>query len=502
MVTGYPLVDVTARIAEVENTKYPMAGMTSEEVKLGVYDLAKGVTIYMKTGEPKDQYLTSVTWAPDGKSIYIGILNRDQNHLKLNQYDVATGELIKTLFEEMHPKYVEPETPMYFNPDNPEEFIWLSEMDGYNHLYLFGKDGEMKKQLTKGEWVVTRFLGFYGKDLVYFVSTMESPIQQNIYSLNLKDGQINRISPDHGTHTAYISKNGKYLIDIYSSTESSRTYKLISHKGKEIRVIKEDKQPLKEYKLGEMEMLTLKANDGTDLYCRLIKPADFDASKKYPVIVYVYGGPHAQLVTDSWLGGAGLFLNYMAQQGFVVFTLDNRGSANRGRDFEQAIFRNLGDVEIKDQMVGVEYLKALPYVDAERIGADGWSYGGFMTTSLMCRQPETFKVGVAGGPVIDWQYYEVMYGERYMDTPQDNPEGYEKANLLNYVGNLQGHLLLIHGTSDPTVVWQHSLLFVKEAVSKGIQMDYFVYPGHGHGVGGTDRIHLNQKIADYFIDNL
>jgi dipeptidyl-peptidase-4 len=502
MVTDYPLVDITKRVAEVKNTKYPMAGMTSEEVTLGIYDPVKDAVIYMKTGEPKDQYLTTVTWGPEGKFIYISILNRDQNHLKLNQYDVLTGDFVKTLFEETHPKYVEPENPLYFNPNNPDEFIWLSEKDGYNHLYLYNTTGEQLKQITNGEWVVTDFTGFFGKDLVYFTGTKDSPIENNIYSVGLKDGNITRVSPDHGTHSAKVSYNGKFIIDNFSSTDYSRIYKLVNSKGKELRILQEDNQPLKDYKLGEMKIFTLNASDGTELYSRLIKPIDFDPAKKYPVIVYVYGGPHAQLITDSWLGGAGLFLNYMAERGFVIFTLDNRGSANRGRDFEQAVFRNLGDLEMSDQMVGVEYLKSLSFIDPDRIGVDGWSYGGFMTTSLMVRHPETFKVGVAGGPVIDWQYYEVMYGERYMDSPQDNPEGYKKANLLNYVDNLQGKLLLIHGTNDPTVVWQHSLLFIQEAISKGKQMDYFVYPGHGHGVRGTDRIHLNQKIANYFIDNL
>lgn len=502
MVTDYPLVDVTKRIAEVVTTKYPMAGMTSEEVTLGVFDLKKQVTVFMKTGEPKDQYLTAVTWDPQGNALYIGLLNRDQNHLVLNQYDVATGDLSKTLFEEKHPKYVEPENPLYFNPNKPEEFIRISEKDGYDHLYLYNTNGEQLKQLTQGEWVVTNFDGFYGKELIYFTATKESPLEKNIYSLNLKDGSFSRISPDHGTHYARVSKDGKFIIDIFSSTDVSREYKLLNHKGKEIRVIKKDGQPLKENKLGEMDIFTLKANDGTDLYCRLIKPVDFNSSQKYPTLVYVYGGPHAQLVTDSWLGGAGLFLNYMAEQGFVIFTLDNRGSANRGRDFEQAVFRNLGDLEMDDQLVGVEYLKNLPFVDSTRIGVTGWSYGGFMTTSLMVRKPGIFKVGVCGGPVIDWNYYEVMYGERYMDTPQDNPEGYEKANLINYADKLEGKLLLIHGTNDPTVVWQNSLRFIQEAISKGKQMDYFVYPGHGHGVRGTDRAHLNKKIAAYFIANL
>jgi len=464
--------------------------------------LESGTIVFLKTDGPKDQYLTTVTWGPEGKYIYIALLNRDQNHLKLNKYDATTGDFIKTLFEENNSKYVEPEHPLYFNPENPSEFIWFSERNGYNHLYLFNIEGKLLKQLTNGEWVVTEFLGFYDKDKIYFKSTKDSPLQQNIYSLNLKDDKLFRVSPDHGTHTARISKDGKYIIDIFSNNEISRQYSLLNNKGKTIRIIKKDKQPLKDYQLGEMLVFDLKAPDGTILYSRLIYPTDFDRSKRYPVIVYVYGGPHAQLVTDSWLGGAGLFLNYMASQGYFIFTLDNRGSANRGQDFEQAIFRNCGSIEVEDQMVGVNYLKTLPYIDTTRIGVDGWSYGGFMTTSLMLKQPTTFKVGVAGGPVIDWQYYEVMYGERYMDTPKSNPEGYKKASLLNYISQLQGKLLLIHGTNDPTVVWQHSLLFLQKAIQSGKQMDYMVYPGHGHGVRGKDRLHLNTKIADYFKDNL
>ena len=502
MVADYPLVNIDTRIATVENTKYPMAGETSHQVTLGVFNSETSEMTFMKTGEPKDHYLTAVTWDPSGKYIYIAILNRDQNYLKLNQYDVTTGDLVKTLFEEKSTKYVEPEHPLYFNPNNPEEFIWISERDGFDHLYLYNTDGKLIRQLTKGDWVVTEFMGYYGKGKVVFKATKESPLEQNIYSVGLNDDKIIRLTPDHGTHIGRVSSSGKYMIDIYSNTETAREYKLVNYKGKEIRVIKENNQPLKDYKLGKTRIFMLDPDTTPALYCRMITPPDFDSTKKYPVIVYVYGGPHAQLITDSWMGGAGFYLNYLAQQGFIVFTLDNRGSANRGRDFEQAIFRNCGTVEIQDQMFGVNYLKSLPYVDADRIGVDGWSYGGFMTVSLKLRQPDVFKVAVAGGPVIDWKYYEVMYGERYMDTPQTNPEGYKKASTLNYVDNLKGKLMIIHGTMDPTVVWQQSLQFVQTAIKKGKQMDYFVYPGHGHNVGGKDRAHLYTKITEYFKDNL
>ena len=498
----YPLVDINQRIAKVKYTRYPMAGTASEYVTLGVYHPETGKTVFLKTGDTIEQYLTAVTWGPESKFIYIALLNREQNHMWLNKYDAKNGQLIKTLFEEQNEKYVEPLFPLYFNPGHPNQFIWMSRRDGWNHMYLYDTEGKLLKQLTRGPWEVTSFKGFFMKHKVYFKATKESPLQQNLYSVDLRNGKIRRLTPDHGTHTALVSHSGKYLIDIYSNTAVSRAYKLVNSYGKTLRTIQKDIQPLKDYRLGKMTIFKLKSEDGSDLYCRMIKPVDFDSTKKYPVIVYVYGGPHAQLITDSWLGGAGLFLNYLASNGYLIFTLDNHGSANRGRDFEQVIHRHLGDFEIRDQMIGVNYLKSLPYVDAHRIGVDGWSYGGFMTTSLMTRKPGVFKVAVAGGPVIDWKYYEVMYGERYMDTPRENPEGYRKASLLNHVQDLKGHLLLIHGTMDPTVVWQNSLLFVQKAIHLNKLMDYFVYPGQQHGVRGRDRLQLNRKIKQYFDDYL
>ncbi len=503
MVTDYPLVDISKRIAELDNEKYPMAGMTSHEVTLGIYDIKTNETTFVKTGEPAEQYLTNISWGPEEKYIYIAVLNRDQNHLKLNQYEVKTGEFVKTLFEEKSEKYVEPENGMTFLKTKNDRFIWFSERDGYNHLYLFNTDGKLIKQLTKGDWVVTGLIGFDKNEKnVLFSSTKESPLENNIYSVNLKTGKIVKISQAGGTHHASFSKSGKYLIDVYSNLDVSREYKILDSKGKTKQILLEDSNPLKDYNLGEMDVFTIKNDTDDELYCRLIKPMNFDPDKKYPVIIYVYGGPHAQMITNSWLGGAGLFLNYLAQQGYVVFTLDNRGSANRGFEFESSIFRNVGTVELNDQMKGVEYLKSLPFVDAERIGVDGWSYGGFLTVSMLLKNPGVFKTGVAGGPVIDWKYYEVMYGERYMDTPESNPDGYKNACLLNYAKDLNSRLLIIHGTNDATVVWQNSLSFVKKCVDEGVLLDYFVYPGHGHNVRGKDRIHLYKKIVQYFDDFL
>ncbi len=504
-VTDYPLVNINPRPAKLKNIKYPMTGMTSEIIKLGVYNFISGKTIYLDTDTGhfggKNHYLISVTWGPEEKYIYLAILNRGQDHLWMNKYNAQTGKFVKTLFEETNPKYVDPSNPLYFNPFNPDQFVWISRRDGWNHMYLYNTDGKLLKQLGKGRWEITKFFGFYRKNKIYYQSTKESPIQKNIYSVDVRTNKISRLSSDHGTHDAVISKDGKYLIDNYSNIETARAYNLISYKGKIIRTLQKDVHPLKNYNLGEMSIFNIKSPiDGRKLYCRMIKPANFDSTKKYPVIVYVYGGPHVQLITDSWLGGAGLFLNYLAQSGYVIFTLDNHGSENRGREFEQVIFRHLGTNEIKDQMAGVKYLKTLPFVDTTKIGVDGWSYGGFMTTSLMVRKPGVFKVAVAGGPVIDWKYYEVMYGERYMDTPKENPEGYKEASTLTYVKNLQGHLMLIHGTMDPVVVWQNSLMFLQKAIGMNKLMDYFVYPGQEHGVRGKDRIQLTRKIKTYFDD--
>jgi dipeptidyl-peptidase-4 len=503
MVSEYPLVNTGERVATVENTRYPMAGMASEQVTLVVYKPADSSYVTLKTGEPADQYLTSVTWGPDEKSIYVGILNRGQNHLKLVRYNVATGEPELTLFEEKHEKYVEPEHPLYFLETNPSQFIWFSERDGYHHLYLYQTDGTLIRQLTKGPWVVTNYAGTDPKGTkAFFLATKNSPLNEDVFYVDLKSGGIQSLSLNTGAHTILLSQDGKYFIDIYSDTAVCREYALVDTKGKVAEIIMRSDDPLDDYARCKSTILKLKASDNSDLYAQMITPPDFRTDKKYPVIVYVYGGPHAQLINNTWLGGTSLFNYYLAQQGYIIFTLDNRGSANRGRDFEQAVFRNLGTLEVSDQMVGVNYLKSLPYVDPERIGVSGWSYGGFMTISLMLREPDVFKAGVCGGPVTDWKYYEVMYGERYMDTPEENPDGYKEASLLERAANLKGDLLVIHGTSDPTVVWQHSLELMREFISAGVLVDYFVYPGHGHGVGGKDRLHLNRKIEQYFNDHL
>lgn len=503
MVTDYPIIDWTTRPAKNINIKYPMAGNPSHHVTLGIYDVKNNKTIFVKTTGDKEQYLTNITWSPDEKFIYIAVLNRGQNHMMLNEYNAINGEFVRTLFEEKDEKYVEPLHAMLFVKNNPKQFIWQSRKDGYNHFYLYDISGKLIKQLTKGTWEVKSENGFDEKgERLFFHANEQSPINQDFYSVNLKTGKITRITNGSGFHICVMDEKGNFIIDNFSAINTPREYYVINTSSPKNNVIYTADNPIKDYKLGKWNVFTIKNNEGIDLYCRMVKPVDFDSTKKYPVLVYLYNGPHSQLVTNTWMGGAELWYQYMAQKGFIVFTLDGRGTDNRGKAFSQATHRQLGLKEMEDQLKGVEYLKNLSYVDGNRLGVHGWSFGGFMTTSLMTRHPDVFKVGAAGGPVIDWTYYEIMYTERYMDSPQENKEGYEANNLLNHVDKLKGKLLMIHGAQDPVVVWQHSVMYQKKAVDKGIQLDYYLYPGHEHNVLGKDRAHLMQKITNYFIDHL
>lgn len=500
MVTDYPIIDWTSRPARNENIKYPMAGDKSHQVTVGVYNAATKALVYLKTGGPAEQYLTNIAWSPDDRYVYIAVLNRGQNHMKLNQYDAATGDFVKTLFEEQDEKYVEPLVPMLFLKNDPSKFIWQSNRDGWNHLYLYDLKGKVLKQLTKGPWEVLDIKGFDAKgDQLFYVSTEESPVTRNLYVLNVKSGKSRRVTQGFAVHNTQVSTSGNSVIDVYSAPEEPRVVQLVETASSKAKVLLKAGNPLAAYATQNSSIFTIKSKSGDDLYLNLYKPVNYDAGKKYPVVVYWYGGPHAQLITNGWNAGAGDYWSrYMAQRGYVVLTVDVRGSDNRGRAFEQSMFRRAGEVQMEDMMSAVDYLKSQPYVDAANMGLFGWSFGGFVTTDFMLTHPGVFKAAVAGGPVINWAFYEIMYTERYMDTPQENPEGYAASYLSNRVDQLKGKLLLIHGQQDPVVVQQHSVDFVKHAVDKGVQVDYMIYPGHEHNVLGKDRVHLYQKVTDYF----
>lgn len=505
MVTEYPLVDITTRIATETPVRYPMAGMTSHKVWVGVYDVETKKTTYLDAGDPTDRYFTNISWSPDERSIYLIELNRDQNHAKLCRYDASTGKLDKILFEEKHEKYVEPSHPVEFLPWDSSKFIYTSQKDGFWHMYLFDTNGQELRQLTKGEWIVQDLVGFNtSKKEIIYTSTEVSPLQTNVFKLSVDKGVRTPLDNQQGLHSVKLSASGSYILDTWSSPEMPRSidYVNTTGKGKSVNLLTAE-DPFKDFAMPTHELGTVKAADGkTDLYWRITKPYNFDPSKKYPAIVYVYGGPHAHNIDMGYRYSTRSWDLYMANLGYIIFTIDGRGSENRGLEFENATFRHLGVEECKDQVEGVKMLQKLPYIDADRIGVTGWSFGGHMTTALMLRYPEIFKVGVAGGPVIDWAYYEVMYGERYMDTPQANPQGYAESNLNNLAGNLKGHLLMIHGYQDETCVPQHTLSFMKACIDNKVYPDLFLYPGHQHGVRGTDNVHLQNKITDYFRNNL
>lgn len=514
MVADYPLVNIDTRIATETPIKYPMAGETSHKVTVGVYNLKTGKTIYLKAGDPTDRYFTNIAWSPDCKKVYMIELNRDQTDMQLVSYDATTGNKLETLYKEHNDKYVHPMTPITFLPWDDSKFILQSEKDGYNHLYLFNTKGEQLKQITSGKWIVLDLVGFNkSKKSAIILSTECSPIQNNLYMVNIETGKRTLLDNGKGFHATtrgagghcdiILSGTGKYIYDNYSEPDVPRKINIISTENAKNVNYFTAADPWKGYNVPEYSCGTIKAADGTtDLYYRMVKPVNFDPNKKYPTIVYVYGGPGIRNVEARWHYASRGWETYMAQKGYLLFILDNRGSCDRGRDFEQATFRHLGVEEMKDQIKGVEYLKSLAYVDTTRLGVHGWSFGGFMTTSLMTTYPDVFKVGVAGGPVIDWKWYEVMYGERYMDTPQANPEGYAETSLINKAKNLKGKLQIIIGTDDPTVVPQHAISFLKACIEAGTQPDFFVYPGEGHNMMGHQSVHLHERITQYFEDYL
>lgn len=506
MVANYPITNWNEREATSKDVKYPMAGMTSEHVSLVIYDVTSDKKVTIQTGEPKEQYLTMVSWEPTGKYIFIGVLNREQNHLKFNKYDALTGAFVKTLFEEKATTWVEPQHALMFVPNNPTQFIYQTDFYGYNQMYLYTTEGKLLKNLGFKDVVVTNVLGFDATNTkLNYIGTANNGLDRQLYQVDLKSGKTIQLTSVSGIHNSSVSSDGTMVLDQYSNATTPNEISVLNIKNKmaNTTLVKAENPFVGKIDLPKIELVTITSADGnTPLNGRIIYPSNFDATKKYPVMVYLYGGSHAQLVTNRWLSGAGYFDLYMAQQGYIVFTMDNRGSDARGKKFCEVNHRQLGVNEMADQMEGIKFLKSKTFVDTDKIGVFGWSFGGFMSTTLMTSQADTFKVGVAGGPVIDWKYYEIMYGERYMDTPQENPEGYAKASLIDKAKNLKGRLLVIHGAQDPVVVQQNSMNFIEACIKAGKQVDYFLYPNHEHNVSGKDRIHMYAKIADYFDTHL
>jgi len=505
-VHDYPLLDITSTPGTLKSIKYPMAGQKSERPRVGIFHVERNQTVYISPLGQPDDYFTNLTFTPDNNFVIVAEVNRNQDHMWLNAYDVNTGDLVRTLLEETNEKWIEPEHPAFFPDKTSNNFVWISEKNGFNNLYYYDFHGKLIRQLTDNSFALDEIITAH-KNKIYFFAPGVNPTNKLVYSVDL-NGKQQLVSQHMGVHTTFaISHDGTLLYDEYSNTSTPFQGMIYNAKRKVEKIVFDGKNPLENYNISvNREMLqsnidTLVAGDGSTLYTRLIKPTDFDPMKKYPVLIYVYGGPHAQMITNSWCSGASLWMYWLAQQGYLVFTVDGRGSARRGFAFESQIHRQLGKVEMEDQLTGVDYLKSLGYVDEKRIAVHGWSFGGFMTTSLLLHHPGVFTTGVAGGPVTDWSYYEIMYGERYMDRPEENPDGYQQTSLLTHADKLKDKLLLIHGTVDDVVVMQHNFALIKQFVESGIQVDFFPYPMHPHNVRGKDRVHLMEKVLNYIIEN-
>ncbi|MBP6312681.1 MAG: DPP IV N-terminal domain-containing protein [Flavobacteriales bacterium] len=506
MVSEYLLEDISTKPSTFNAIRYPMAGQTSHHVTIGVYDLRSGKKIMLNTGAPEDQYLTNIAWEHDGAHLQVVHLDRATENLKVVRYSVETGKPVGTLLTEHDDKYLEPQHPAKFLKTNPTQYIWWSQRDGWPHLYLYDLNKGLVRQLTKGNWTVKNIVGMDPLETFVIVEgTGEieagrptGAMDTHLYRVELRSGKTTRLTKEAGSHHGELSSDGTTLIDAWSSLNVSGRTELIDAKnGSVIKTMINSKDPLAGVTKGTMELVTIPGENGDMLNARLIKPSTFNENERYPVLIYVYGGTHVQLVRNSFLGGASLWMIEAAERGYLVWTVDGHGSSERGRDFEQIIHRQLGITEVNDQMRGVNWLKALPYVDSTRFAVHGWSFGGHMTTAMLTRHPGVFKVGVAGGPVMDWSLYEVMYGERYMDTPKENPKGYEATTLPLLADKLQEDLLLITGGVDPVVLPEHSLSFIKACVDTGTQVDFFEYPGHEHNVRGKDRVHLMEKVLHY-----
>lgn len=505
-VSEFPLLDINTRTGSLKSIRYPMNGMDSEHVGLCVIDAEGQILSTMQVNDFDDErYLTNITWSPDDKYIFIHVLDRQQHHMKLNMYRADNGAFVRTILEEQNDAWVEPQDPVRFVKGSYSFIYRTNNRDGYMNLYLCDTLGTVRR-LTSVDADV-EYVANDGQWL-YYTTAEFSPVENHLMRMSLRNlrrpGKPQRLTTVQGWHRISMKADCSEFIDRWSSFNDAGGAVLRKADGSLVEELAILSDPLADYAQCEMELGTVKSADGAfDNYYRLYKPLNFDPSKKYPLIVYVYGGPHSQLVRNSWLGGIRMWEMLMAQKGYVVYVQDNRGTPNRGQAFEQAINRQCGQAEMADQIAGLKsLLERSPWIDRDRIGVHGWSYGGFMTITLAANHPEYFKVAVAGGPVIDWKWYEVMYGERYMDTPQTNPEGFEKTSLINKAADLKSRLLICQGAIDATVVWQHSLSFVQQCIMNGVQLDYFPYPCDEHNMRGKARVHLYQKITDYFDENL
>jgi dipeptidyl-peptidase-4 len=502
-VSQYPLVDFSSPSGEAEMERYPVAGGANPVVRVLVVSLNGSEPRAMDLGAETDIYVPRVNWLNDSKHIAIQRLNRAQNTLDLMIADAATGKT-RTALSESDPNWVNVSDDLYFFKDG-KRFLWSSERTGFRHFYLYDLDGKEVAQLTKGQWEVSSLNAVdESGGAVYFTATEKSPLERHLYRIGLDGTGFTRITKEEGTHDVVVAPNAAAFYDIYSNAGAPPRQELYRANGSRIATINENKvAELADYHLSPVEFLTVKSRDGVQLNASIIKPPNFDAQKKYPVLVSTYGGPHAQVVRNAWGGSTFLWHELMVQKDYIIFLLDNRGSAGRGHVFEAPLHLRLGAQELSDQRDGVAWLKSLPYVDASRIGVWGWSYGGHMTLHAMFEAGDDFKVGFAGGPVTDWRYYDSIYTERYLGLPQKNEKGYRDSSPVKYAAQLRGRLLIAHGTGDDNVHFANTLTVVNELIEAGKYVEVMAFPGRGHGVSDLPaRRVLMQRVTQFFLDNL
>ena len=490
--------------------KYPKAGEQNAFVSLHVYDLPSNNTVMVELGDEQDQYIPRIKWTQSPDELAVLRMNRLQNRIYVLMVQAATGESEVILTETSDTYIAEATDDKWHFLKDSEDFLWLSEESGYNHLYRYNRQGEKVATLTQGEWEITSVLGVdEANDRVYFVSTEASPLQRQLYRVSLTGKKKKRLTEEKGHHRVEASGNFTYFVDTYSNQQTPPATRLLDAKGEVIKTLADNQrlQKLVEKKaIAQPAFITVPSADGQDLNGFLIKPADFDASQAYPLLMFVYGGPGSQEVMDAW--GHGDAFNYiwfqmLAQQGYLVACVDNRGTGGRGQAFRASTYADLGKLETQDQIAAAQYLGELPYVDAARIGIWGWSYGGYMTSLCLTKGDGVFKMGIAVAPVTNWRFYDTIYTERYLKRPQDNPEGYDDNSPINFARQLKGNYLLVHGTADDNVHLQNSIEWVNALVNANQQFDMFFYPNKTHGIsGGITRYHLYRKMTDYVKENL
>ncbi len=510
-VPDYPITNYLATHVSLEHERFPQSGDPNPLASLHVVavdDPSVPPAEISLDAKQVEYFGPTFIWTPDGAALCFLALNRAQTDAAVHRWEPRSGN-DRVLFVEHDPYWVNSLEPPHFLKGG-REFLWVSERDGWQHVYLYTAEGKLERQITRGAWMLDRpvfqdaplFQLDAQENWLYFAATNPDPRERQLYRIHLDGSGMERITPEPGSHTLDLAPDGRFLVDHFSSPDTPTAARLLNSNGTLVATVDAPASHLAEYALGAREYLELKAPDGATLYAQLLKPADFDPQRKYPVIVDVYGGPHVQLVEKRWDGGS-LYERLLTQNGFLVWTLDNRGSWGRGHAWESVIFENMGKHELEDQLAGVEYLKSLPYVDGSRLGIRGWSYGGYMTLYALTHASEVFKCGSAGAPVTDWKFYDSIYTERYMRTPSDNPAGYKSSSPLEAAANLKAQLLIIHGTSDDNVHMQNTINFLDALISAGKPYQFHMQPGQKHGFqGDAPRIYVDQRILDFFKGNL